>query len=121
MANAKGQGSWPPLSPVNSLASTNDKFTLVSGDWCWANGNPASSAPYTLSGCTYTLVSGGSKEPSAIIRTSCLTTDTYTVNAEIGLHAFGSEAAGNVYFANFGVRIPGSGGADGGGSVIQSP
>lgn len=128
LANARGQGSWPPPSPVNSLASTEDKFTLASGDssvtypWRWANNAAASSSAYTLSGCTYALVSGGSKEPSAIIRTSCLTTDTYTVNAEIGLHAFGNEVAGNVYFTDFGVRIPGSGGgADGGGGVIQSP
>jgi len=131
-ANPLGQANWPPKSPVDAMNPGQDKFTLVSGvnsadtadhPWYWADDSLATSGSYTVSGCTYTLVNGGILEPYAIFETSCFTTDTYTVNSEIGLHAFGTDVAGNVYFGDVGIRIPkvDAGAPDGSGFIIVSP
>lgn len=95
-ANALNQASWLPSSPINMLSSTNDKFTLASSDpsdtyastnpWYWwydTDGNYtnlgtgggiggvstiAQGNTRTLEdGCQYTLETGGTLEPYAVI------------------------------------------------------
>ncbi len=101
--------SWLPQSPINTMTSAQDKFTLVSSDpatasatsnpWYWAydsDGNyhndgdyeggttlAASGARTTEDNCSYTLTTGGTLEPYVIIKTSgtnCRTTDPDNTN-----------------------------------------
>lgn len=150
LANPRDQLSWPPASPINTWSSTtDDKFTLASADtadanananpWYWADGTRANLTNYytdptldrygSTQNCRYELASGGSKEPYAVFRTNCITTQGLTSTSfsnrpEAGLHAFGSSAAGNICFDDFDLNFAGtgsSGGTDGSGQVIVSP
>ncbi len=104
-------GNWPPRE-LSTLQNTADKFTLVSGWSAWNNG-AATIFPYTNTKtnpvCKFELAGSGN-EASAIIRTNCRLTNSYTVNSEVGLSSFGTEIAGNVYFDDFGINVWGEGG-----------
>jgi hypothetical protein len=132
--NARDQISWPPVSPINSLNAGDDKFTFVSSDtndpyssvnpWYWyydsdgdytssANGAsyPTTSARTEEDGCSYTLVTGGTFEPYAVIKTSgtnCLTTDQYYTSGsdpvEFGLHVY-SPATYDTWFDDIGIQL----------------
>lgn len=120
-ANPLGQTNWPPDS-ITSLTAAGDKFTLVSA---WTGWNGLVQSPpfqFTASdGCKYKLLGTGN-ELNAIIRTNCRLPETLeATRSEVGLHAFGNTAAGNIYFDDFSIKTSGGGGADGGGGVIVSP
>lgn len=110
------KGNWPP-AVLNTLESTDDKFTLVSGWSAWNNG-AATAFPYTNTKtspeCKFELAGSGN-EANAIIRTNCYLTTTYPANTnnEVGLSAFGAAVAGNVYFDDFGISTGGTGGGKG--------
>jgi len=115
--NARDSINWPPASPIKSISLSADKFTLVSSDssdpyasanpWYWwydSDGNYTNSGGVATlaagntrteeNGCSYTLETGGTLEPYAVIKTTgsnCLTTDSYSYNAntdDFGLHVY---------------------------------
>jgi hypothetical protein len=151
LANPRDILSWFSASPINTWSSTtDDKFTLASSDtsdanadanpWIWADGNRAILTGQTpLTGqanhyhdlalnsngtstrCIYELASGGSKEPYAVFRTNCYTTQGFNAASftdyagnpdrpEAGIYAFGNSISGNVCFDDFDLNFPSSGG-----------
>lgn len=103
-------GNWPP-NVLSTLQAANDKFKLVSG-WTFA--------ALSIPGCRFELAGTG-VEQNAIIRTNCYLTTTYpdNTNNEVGIHAYGAEVAGNVYFDDFGISTGGTGGGLGFVTPIQ--
>ena len=94
-AVARNENRWLPASPIkNNTTADKDRLTIASSDtsiaadnrWYWWQNSASLSttSPRThISGepdCDYTLTTGGSKEPYAVIKTSgtnCQTTDKY--------------------------------------------
>ncbi len=99
LGNPRGQAQWPPQKTADTTAA-NDFFTLIQWD-----------AVVYDDGVELT---GSGKEWLSVIRTSYLTTRSFADHRpEIGLHGFGPQAAGNIYFDDFAIKLPDSGNADG--------
>lgn len=122
-ANPRNENNWLPQSPINTMASTSDKLTVVSSTtsdgntaaanpWYWwykENGNYVSKLAKgntrpSENNCSYTLASGGSKEPYVVIKTAgsdCRTTDTYYTGSnkpeEFAIHVY-SNSTWNTWF-----------------------